>query len=255
MIIYHLAQETKPLVVHLINPDFEYQWYLSGVALEGETSSDLSQNYGEGSYQVRISDGTTCRISETYEYSIPIYNTPVRVAICQGDFYEFGELQLTTPGFYIDTFQTQNNCDSIVPLELEVIGARYDTVKASIFEGDAFEIGDYKFHQAGEYPLTFTSSLGCDSLVLLKLSNFNVYIPNVFSPNDDGINDVFRPFAPLGEIDAIDMKIFDRWGNLLYQGPEWDGFALQPGVFVYLINIDFVYGASKIFYGAVTLVK
>ena len=237
------------------NPDFEYQWYLSGVALVGEVSSELSQNYGVGSYQVRIIDGTSCRLSATFEYAIPIYNTQANVAICQGDFYEFGELQLTEPGFYLDTFNTQNNCDSIVALELEVIGQNYDTIAVSILEGETFEIEDHSFDVAGDYPLVFTSSLGCDSLVLLKLTNFNIYIPNVFSPNYDGINDVFRPFAPADEIRSFTMQIFDRWGNQLHQGLAWDGADLQPGVYVYLIVFEFMYGKSKMFSGDVMLLR
>jgi hypothetical protein len=38
-------------------PNYEYQWYLEGVALVGEVSSDLSRSYGESTYQVRLIDG------------------------------------------------------------------------------------------------------------------------------------------------------------------------------------------------------
>jgi gliding motility-associated-like protein len=237
------------------NPDFDYQWYLSGIALEGEVFSELTQNYGEGPYQVRILDGTTCRISATFDYQIPIYSTPVKAAICKGDSYVFGDLDLSEPGFYLDTLRTQDNCDSIVALELELIGQKYDTIEVSILGSEIFQIGEYSFGEAGDYELTFTSSIGCDSLVFLKLSHFNVYIPNAFSPNNDGVNDTFHPFGPIGEIKSFEMEIFDRWGNLLYQGTEWDGSDLRPGVFVYLINIDFEFGNSKSYSGSVTLLK
>ena len=50
-------------------------------------------------------------------------------------------------------------------------------------------------------------------------------MPNVFSPNSDGVNDVF---GPLGiDISIIKILIFDRWGNLLFTGDndnrDWDG--------------------------------
>lgn len=237
------------------NPDYQYQWYLSGVALQGEIFPTLTQNYGEGSYQVRVLDGTSCRVSSIFEYTIPVYTAPASVLICDGDFYEFGQSTLTETGIYVDTFKTENNCDSIVTLELKVIGTAYDTVNASILLGEIFEYENQKYTIGGEYPLTYTSSIGCDSLVLLKLSNFEVYIPNAFTPNNDGVNDVFHPFAPAGEVNDFEMQIFDRWGNLMYQGTEWDGIDAPPGVFVYVINIDFAYGASKIFYGSVTLLK
>ena len=238
------------------NSDFQYQWYLSGIALQGEVFSTLLQNYGEGDYQVRILDDGSCRVSEIYTYEIPSYSSLAQITICEGDFYEFGTSTLTEAGFFVDTFQTQYNCDSIVFLELSVTSAAYDTLEASILEGEIFEFNEQKYRDEGEYPLVFTSYLGCDSLVNLKLSHFNVFIPNAFSPNGDGINDVFHPFAPVGEIQSFEIKIFDRWGNFLYQGAtEWNGSNLAPGVYVYLINIEFTYGATKMFSGDVTLVK
>ena len=237
------------------NPELNFQWYLSGIALEGEVFSQLTRNYGEGSYQVRIIDGPSCRLSAEYILEIPSSIIPARVAICQGDYYEFGGWHLTEPGFYLDTLKNQHNCDSIVPLELEVIGAKYDTIEASILNGEILEIGDYRIEEKGEHSLAFTSSIGCDSLVLLKLSTFDIYIPNVFSPNDDGVNDIFHPFGPDGLIKSVDLKIFNRWGNLIFQGTEWDGSNLQPDVFVYLIDIEFEQGNTKTFSGSVTLLK
>lgn len=53
----------------------------------------------------------------------------------------------------------------------------------------------------------------------------NIALPNVFTPNGDSINDVFRPF--LDEITELEMTIYDRWGNLIYDSKRlrcfWDG--------------------------------
>lgn len=237
------------------NPDFEYQWYLSGIALEGEVFSQLTQNYGVGAYQVRILNGSSCRVSATYEYEIPSYTSPSKVSICEGEVYEFGELQLTDSGSYLDTFQTSDGCDHILALELSVFGEKYDTIEVSILDGEVIEIGGATFQNEGEYPLTLTSSLGCDSLLLLKLSKFNVYIPNAFSPNNDGVNDTFYPFVSADEVISYDMQIFDRWGNLIFRGPEWDGFQVESGVYICVIDIQFKFGNSKVFYGSITLLK
>ncbi len=237
------------------NPDLEYQWYLGGVALVGETFSTLRQNYGEGSYQIRILDGQICRISADYEYVIPSYSSPLSVAICQGDVYRFGGVELSTSGMYESTLKTNNNCDSMVQLRLDVIGETYDTVEARIIEGGQFEIADVVFEDIGEYPLTLSSSLGCDSLVLLRLNHFTVFIPNAFSPNADGVNDAFYPVASEGLIQSVDMRIFDRWGNLMFEGSEWNGGEVEQNVYVYMINIDFENGQSKAYQGTVTVVK
>lgn len=237
------------------NPNFEYQWYLEGIALVGEVLSELTQNYGEGNYQVRILDEASCRISTTFEYRIPQFEAPARVAICRGDIFQFADRLLNAEGIYIDTFKTPNNCDSIVRLELELVGEQYDTVSISIFEGESYQIDSYTFEEVGEYPLIFTSSLGCDSLVLLQLSNFYIFIPNVFSPNQDGINDIFIPSAPSNEIRSYQTIIFDRWGNQVFEGQSWDGANVQPGVYVYAITFNFTNGQTQNFTGDVTLLR
>lgn len=237
------------------NPEFEYQWYKEGVALNGEIFSELIQNYGEGSYQVRILDEDECRISAEFLYDVPVFSAPVTTSICDGDFYEFGDLQLVEPGFYLDTFLTENGCDSIVQLNLNIIGQSYDTLEVSVFEGESYQIQDYSFQEEGDYPIVLVSELGCDSLVLLKLTNFKVYIPNAFTPNNDGINDWFLPFAPDFEITSIDMQIYDRWGNKVFQGESWDGNNAQAGVYVYAISLNFLNGTSRSFYGDVTLFR
>lgn len=237
------------------NPVLEYQWYKSGIALTGETASELSQNYGEGTYQVRVLDGESCRVSPAYEYVIPEFITFPSVTICEGADYPFGDLRLTEPGFYRDTFKNRDNCDSIVDLILDVISRQYDTTEASILGGQPYAIGGQDFYREGEYPLTLTSSFGCDSLVLLRLSNFDVYIPTAFSPNADGVNDSFSPFVPVEEVESIDLQIFDRWGNLLFQGAAWEGRDHPPGVYVYVANISFRGGYAKTFSGSLTLLR
>jgi len=101
----------------------------------------------------------------------------------------------------------------------------------------------------------FDSSLGCDSLVLLNLTTFEVFIPTAFSPNFDGINDYFQPFSTSGKIVSVEMEIYNRWGGLLYKGNRWDGSEFNPGVFVYIMTIELDYGAIKQFAGSVTLLR
>ncbi len=73
-----------------------------------------------------------------------------------------------------------------------------------------------------------------------------VFIPNVFSPNKDGINDVFTvSFGPDLNVVSMQGNIYDRWGNLVYVSEEtpfvWDGLFdgqnVPPGVYVYVISI------------------
>ena len=78
---------------------------------------------------------------------------------------------------------------------------------------------------------------------------FDIYVPNAFSPNEDGYNDVFEVFVPENLIvESYTIKIFDRWGNRVFSakniGEHWDGKLdstdLENGVYVYFIEINYI---------------
>lgn len=73
-----------------------------------------------------------------------------------------------------------------------------------------------------------------------------VYIPNTFSPNLDGINDVFRPyFNATYQLNYYQLTIFDRWGNLIFTSNDamigWDGFVVnqKSNADTYLYNLEY----------------
>jgi gliding motility-associated-like protein len=71
-------------------------------------------------------------------------------------------------------------------------------------------------------------------------------LPNVFTPDNDGVNDRFIPF-PYNYVEKIELKVYNRWGNLVFQteNPDinWDGTdmnsgkALADGVYYYLCDV------------------
>lgn len=102
----------------------------------------------------------------------------------------------------------------------------------------------------GEYRVVLytASNAGCrdsvSDLVVVK-PEFTLYIPNAFTPDDNGTNDTF---APKGDkISEFSMMIFDRWGELIFQSNDihtgWDGKAKngsrisENGVYVYKITV------------------
>jgi gliding motility-associated-like protein len=112
---------------------------------------------------------------------------------------------------------------------------------------------------------------GCTDEATLRLLvelDPQIFIPNVFSPNGDGINDTFFPNAGPTIVNVPTMMLFDRWGNLLFEqrnfppnNPQmgWDGRykgkVLDPAVFAYLIKVELVTGEIISLTGDVTLVK
>lgn len=117
--------------------------------------------------------------------------------------------------------------------------------------------------------LTAVNEAGCKDSISKELTpRLQVFIPNAFSPNDDGLNDVFEiqgvAINNSRAVSKFNIQIFDRWGSLLYRSnnPEfqWDGTnkqgqPCQQGVYVYKIMIE-GYGRQKIEkQGTITIVK
>jgi gliding motility-associated-like protein len=88
---------------------------------------------------------------------------------------------------------------------------------------------------------------------------FKYFIPNAFTPNGDGKNDIFRVLGQYRDI-RFNMYIYDRWGQLLFHSENidegWDGkYKNNPcmsGTYTWLINIDFL-GQDIVTKGSVVL--
>ncbi len=130
--------------------------------------------------------------------------------------------------------------------------------------------------QSGILMLTVTDTAGCTGKGSLEIEvdlNRNIYIPNVFIPNDpeNGINRLFGPGGGIGVEEVVSMQVYDRWGELMYERrnfqPEqssiftsgWDGRYqgkfVNPGVYIYAIQVLFVDGKKLLYRGDVTVVR
>ena len=89
---------------------------------------------------------------------------------------------------------------------------------------------------AGCYAVVAVDSFGNQSAFsnIVCVDNCSDYnLPNAFTPNGDGFNDLFTPILPYRFIDRVDMQIFDRWGNLVFTTTDpmlnWDGVDGSTG--------------------------
>jgi gliding motility-associated-like protein len=110
---------------------------------------------------------------------------------------------------------------------------------------DGSTASTYTVKQEGTYKLTITDLCGSysDEIVVRKLQACLLLMPNAFTPNNDGTNDLFRipPGVPLF---LDDFSIYDRWGNKIFTTNDikkgWDGTykgtKLSTGVFVYTVS-------------------
>ncbi|HPB25961.1 MAG TPA: PKD domain-containing protein [Bacteroidales bacterium] len=124
------------------------------------------------------------------------------------------------------------------------------------------------FSDSGTYvvQLIVSSSQSCADTVSKPVKIYPeilVYIPNAFTPNDDGLNEAFKPVFTGIDPNNYDFYIFDRWGNIQFHSndPEipWDGKnnekLCESGVYVYFIIYHSVTGKKFKLRGNVTLVR
>ncbi|MBL8000542.1 MAG: gliding motility-associated C-terminal domain-containing protein [Flavobacteriales bacterium] len=113
------------------------------------------------------------------------------------------------------------------------------------------------FAQPGVYPvtLTVTTADGCtDSYTYDQLVKpTEIFVPNVFSPNGDGLNDRLE-FTGLEYYPNAELSVFNRWGNEIYSSANykntWQANGVSDGTYYYVLYVD-----GKEYAGAVTLLR
>jgi len=128
------------------------------------------------------------------------------------------------------------------------------------------------FDKIGRYRVTLiaTSYLGCKDEITKTIevkNNYNIFIPNTFTPNFDGLNDLFIPVFTKEGIDTkfFEMEIFDRWGHSIFRTKDinkgWDGSVQNKGeplkedTYIYKIKYKDAEGNLTEKIGNVALVK
>lgn len=126
-------------------------------------------------------------------------------------------------------------------------GEGYDEV-TYFFDGREFSSPDFS-HVIDDFRpqtirQTVTNEFGCSDRTesTIRVSDHLIYVPSAFTPDEDGLNDIFRP-ETTGAY-SVDMRIYDRWGQPVFQGDGmrgWDGSRLdngyyaEAGVYTYVI--------------------
>ena len=220
-------------------------------ALDGASFSPLRSytDLAAGSYRVRVQDANGCDWIETVTLDAPnelLASLSAPVELFRGDSTEI-RLQLNvdtgrvaslqwTPGVCPDCFQFM-----ATPL------------------------------QTTRYEVLVRDTAGCTaraSTFIYVLDELPLYVPTAFSPNFDNQNDLFYPQAGPGIVRISAFRIFDRWGELVHERTNflpndprggWDGHLdgrpLDPGVFVWQLELLLVDGRTASRHGEVTLLR
>jgi gliding motility-associated-like protein len=188
---------------------------------------------------------------------IPAQKTFYRLAVCEAVFSDTFEVEIIKPNltaFEEKEFCSDNQQTISIKKEDSFTRLRWYTNSNSnsfFYEGvdlDTTLIKSTTFYLA---PVL----LGCESNERIPLNitiNCEIEIPNVFTPNGDGINDLFV-YRNIDESQSLQTKIFNRWGDLVIQwngNKGWKGDGQTEGVYLY----EIYYGKEKVS-GVVSLIR
>ena len=114
---------------------------------------------------------------------------------------------------------------------------------------DGSTLPSFTASQAGNYSCTVNTPCGpfdFSTTIETKDCQCNIFVPNIFTPNEDGVNDHFEIFVECDfDFQLLSFHVFDRWGNLVYQvgagqNVRWDGRTdgkrLNEGVYMWQMN-------------------
>lgn len=127
----------------------------------------------------------------------------------------------------------------------------------------------YDFANVGTYDveLIVTSIYGCEDSITYPVTiddNFVFFLPNSFTPNSDGINDILIPVLQGEDPESYEFSIFNRWGELIFNTSDssegWDGNYLasiaKSDVYVWKIRVkDITSNEKKDYFGHINLLR
>ncbi|MGY6562551.1 MAG: T9SS type B sorting domain-containing protein [Luteibaculaceae bacterium] len=200
--------------------------------------------------------------------------------ICKGDFITVGNAIYNTSGTYIDTLQiSPNGClgkfiNTLVVTEPTVNFQRdeeficisleqFITVEptASNFNSLLWNTGSTSqslfINEEGIYTITAFDEFGCSneaSLIVSESCPPIIFIPNSFTPNNDGLNDNFAPTITGVQLTRFLLILRDRWGNTVFQSDNlntpWNGqisngSPAPSGIYSGFVEIDYLLKGEK----------
>lgn len=205
---------------------------------------------GTGAFEINIQDANGC---EFYQIMV-IEEPPASIEV------SLGETQQITWGDSIQlnpTVDNPNLIDEIIWSPAEGLSC-YDCLTPMATPDNSVT-----------YTVTVITENGCDDSAEITLyvdKERNLYIPNVFTPDGDGINDVFTVYPGQGVEQVQLMQVYDRWGNHVFERTDfdpldielgWNGYfrsqKMNPGVYVYYIEVLYEDGVIIPYKGDVTI--
>ncbi len=219
---------------------YQYHWST------GSATNNLL-NAGPGNYLVTVSDANTCSVSAAftlvYQYDFTVNAMP-DVSINFGESTTLDYTVTGNAGIYTNVWSPSsslscNDCAS--PVASPVVTTLYQ--------------------------IEIRNDVGCvayDNVTVIVVPDYTIFVPNAFTPNGDGNNDVFEIYGKLNAIAFLEIQIFNRWGEKVFESNDhhfqWDGsykgVVQNSSVYIWQIKLTFLDGhKEELRKGSLTLTR
>ncbi|MBL0912870.1 MAG: gliding motility-associated C-terminal domain-containing protein [Bacteroidia bacterium] len=272
----------------------QYFWNNGGLTEDLSFASAQLAHSGLYTVYVVASNCTSAQAQHTISVH-PNYAPLIQASICSGSVYTFSGANYTAAGQYQVPFSTIYGCDSTTTIQLTLLTqpvANFDmpaqvnlsepsvhvnstavnalSVYYWLSTGDTYNVPNFihQFYQEGTYSITQAAINGqCSDTLTREIvvrPDSPPYIPNSFTPNNDGANDEWKPVIAF--IKDYSLIIFDRWGERLFESEDiytgWNGSwwnnvdkPVAQGTYVYKINYVDYNGKKHDIIGNINLIR
>lgn len=227
-------------------------------------------------YDWDFGDGTTATASSpVHEYTSPgIYDVAVHCYTETGcidaeDFIFYDVIEVHS--LPVAGFEISGSSDELIGAYAEITSVSTGAIACyyAISDGSTYQSFDFshEFTESGIITITqiVENELGCTATAVgtVIINGYVFYAPNSFTPNEDGINDIWKP--EVTGASTYHLQIFDRWGEVIFESDDqnepWIGnvhrgeYYAQDGVYAYQVVIEDLVGLPHDFKGHITLVR
>ncbi len=218
------------------------------------TTDLLITDLAPDSYDFTLIDDNGCELNRTLDI-----NAPDEI---------IGEIEGPETAIYNETITISSIYDATA-VNVDVVNW-YNTIGELLGTGDDLV---HVFLMTETFTMELIDINGCSILrdITIRIDeDFDYYTPTVFTPNGDGLNDIYRIFSQNAPGEVQSFIIYDRWGNRVYELDEvkilpgdqdswgWDGRLngrnVAAGVYVYHAIVETL-GVTKELKGSITLVR
>lgn len=229
-----------------------------------EPAAAFAWTFGDG--------GTSTERSPSHVYAaVGEYNTTLKVTSPFGCIDQAAkQIEVIVPPFPEAEFSQSARIVSVFNAEVSFNNKSVNAVRYKWSFGDGQsseeENPSHVFDQVGTLKIKLMAYNGVNCLDEYEthLEVVPFFIPNAFTPNNDGKNDVFFDGTPVMNVSSYDMLVFNRWGQLIYStdsffrpwdGENSDGSLAPEGLYTYLIKITSIKGKYYEYAGTFSLIR